>query len=224
MGFADRYIHALNASNLKDDERHHQAEPLTAAGLASAAAGDLGAMLQRAKYAGTAIGNMAHAAAARTRIEKELAQAIQQGEAAPARKAECLQALAGDATALEAGVAHIAQLLRLWTAEVTKRGRARRWVPENTAWDAEAAHKLYRQVAEHSLAYWLDEKCEPCGGTGLEEKRACKSCSGSGKAELVMAAGFVREHTLNMVSELHSIADSHAARAASKLRPVGVAR
>jgi RecJ-like exonuclease len=92
-------------------------------------------------------------------------------------------------------------------------------VPENTAWDAEAALKLYRQVAEHSLAYWLDGKCGPCGGTGVTEARACKCCSGTGKVELTMAAGFVREHTLNMVSELHNIADSHAARVASRLRP-----
>jgi hypothetical protein len=113
----------------------------------------------------------------------------------------------------------LAQLLRLRIAEVTKRGRARRWVPENTAWDAEAALKLYRQVAEHSLAYWLDGKCGPCGGTGVTEARACKCCSGTGKVELTMAAGFVREHTLNMVSELHNIADSHAARVASRLRP-----
>jgi hypothetical protein len=66
MGFADRYIHALSATNLKDDERHHQAEPLTAAALASVS-GDLGALLQRAKYAGTVTQNLAHAVAVRTR-------------------------------------------------------------------------------------------------------------------------------------------------------------
>ncbi|MDN4052888.1 hypothetical protein QPK32_07350 [Massilia sp. YIM B02763] len=179
MGFADRYVHALNATNLKDDERHGQAEPLMASAFAAAATGDLGPLLHRVKFAD-----------------------------ALSRKA------------FEGNPANLAQLLRLWIAEVTKRGRARHWVPENTAWDADAAQKLYRQVAEHSLAYWLDGKCEPCGGTGLDEKRACKCCSGTGKAELSMAAGFVREHTLNMVSELHNIADSHAARAASRLRSV----
>jgi len=35
-----------------------------------------------------------------------------------------------------------------------------------------------------------------------------------------MATGFVREHTLDMVSELQNILKSHAARAASKLRSV----
>lgn len=178
MGFADRYIHALSASNLKDDERHNQAEPLMASAFATASlTGDLGPLLHRVKFA----------------------DGVARRE-------------------FEGNPGNLAQLLRLWTAEVTKRGRARRWVPENTAWDAEAALKLYRQVAEHSLAYWLDGKCDPCGGTGLTEARACKCCRGTGKAELTMAAGFVREHTLNMVSELHNIADSHAARAASKLR------
>lgn len=178
MGFADRYIHALGASNLKDDARHHQAEPLLAAAFAAASlTGDLGPLLHRVKYA--------------------------QGAAR---------------TAFEGNPGNVAQLLRLWVAEVTKRGRARRWVPENTAWDADAAHKLYRTVAEHSLAHWIDDKCEPCGGTGIDSTRSCKACAGTGRAELTMAAGFVREHTLDMSSELANIAASHAARAAARLR------
>lgn len=216
MGFVDRYIHALSASSLQDDARHNQAEPLLAAALASVVPGDLGALLHRAKYAGTAIQDMAKLISARERFEKELLEARRKKDAS--REAECIQALAGDAVAMEAGAAHVARLLHLWIAEVTKRGRSRRWVPENTAWDAQAAGKLYRTVAQASLAYWLDGQCKPCGGTGIAESRACKCCSGSGKAELAMAAGFVREHTLNMVSELHCIADSHAARAAVKMR------
>ena len=178
MGFADRYIASLSASNLRDDAEHHQAEPLTAAAFAAVAvSGDLGALLHRVKYA------------------DPLAR-----------------------QAFEGNPANLAQLLRLWVAEVMKRGRARKWVPEHTEWDANSAQKLYRQVAEVSLAHWLDGNCAPCGGTGVIESRTCKSCNGTGKADLTMAAGFVREHTLNMVSELHSIVDSHAARAASKLR------
>lgn len=216
MGFVDRYIHALSASSLQDDARHNQAEPLLAAALASAVPGDLGALLHRAKYASTTTRDMAKAIESRERLEKELVEAIRKKDGS--REAECRQALAGDAVTLEVGVAHMAQLLRLWIAEVTKRGRARRWVPENTAWDAQAAGKLYRTVAQASLAHWLDGQCKPCGGTGIAAERGCKCCTGSGKADLVMAAGFVREHTLNMVSELHCIADSHAARAAVKMR------
>ena len=40
---------------------------------------------------------------------------------------------------------NLAQLLRIWTVEVIKRGRSRRWVPENTAWHAAAAQALYRK-------------------------------------------------------------------------------
>jgi len=202
-----------------DDERHHQAEPLMAAAMASVTAGDLGALLNRAKYAGTTVQSMVHAVETRARLEKELAAATRALEAATARIAECRQALEGDATEMEQGATQLAQLLRAWTEEVMKRGRTRRWVPENTAWDAAAAQKLYRKVAEQSLAHWLDGKCKPCGGTGVAQSKTCKACAGSGAAELTMAAGFVREHTLNMVSELHSIADSHAARANVKLRP-----
>jgi hypothetical protein len=195
MGFVDRYIHALSASSLQDDARHSQAEPLLAAALASVSPGDLGALLHRAKYAGTTTQDMAKALEVRTHVEKELAEAIRKKDVG--REAECRQALQGDATALETGVAQVAHLLRVWTAEVTKRGRARRWVPENTAWDAAAAIKLYRTVAEHSLAHWL---------------------GGGGPADLALSAGFVREHVLNMVSELHGIAGSHAARAGAKMR------
>jgi len=200
MGFVDRYIHALSASSLQDDARHNQAEPLLASALASAVPGDLGALLHRAKYAGTASQDLAKALAVRDHIEKQLLEAVRNKDASC--EAECRQALQGDATVIEGGVARLAQLLRLWTAEVTKRGRARRWVPENTAWDAAAAIKLYRTVAEHSLAHWLND-----GRAG----------------DLDMAAGFVREHVLNMVSELHGIAGSHAARATARMRTPQVA-
>jgi len=138
---------------------------------------------------------MTKAVAVRDYIEKELVEAIRNKNAG--READCRQALVSDATVIESGAAHLSQLLRLWTAEVMKRGRARRWVPENTAWDAHAAIKLYHQVAQHSLAHWL---------------------SGAATPDLALAAGFVREHVLNMVSELHGIAGSHAARATAKLR------
>jgi len=141
MGFVDRNIHALSASSLQDDARHSQAEPLLASALASAVPGDLGALLHRAKYAGITAQDMANALAVRDHIEKQPVEAIRKKDAG--READCRSALAGDATLLESGVAHLSQLLRLWTAEVMKRGRARRWVPENTAWDAQAAIKLY---------------------------------------------------------------------------------
>lgn len=178
MGFADRYIQALGASNLTDDARHHHTDPLIAAAFAAAeAGGDIGLLLYRVKYADRL--------AAKT---------------------------------FEGNTANLAQLLRLWTAEVTKRGRARRWVPENTAWDAQAAHKLYRMVAEHSLAYWLDSHCKACAGTGQAEAGECAECAGKGEAPITCAGGLVRERVKDMVSELQNIAATQARLANRRLR------
>jgi hypothetical protein len=178
MGFADRYIRALGAPNLTNDDRHHHADPLMAAAFAAAeATGDIGLLLYRVKYA-----------------DRLSAQAF------------------------EGNTANLAQLLRLWTAQVTKRGRARRWVPENTAWDAQAAHKLYRTVAEHSLAYWLDSTCKTCAGTGHAQAGVCAACGGKGEAPIDCAGGFVRERVKDMVRELHNIAASQARLANRRLR------
>lgn len=178
MGFADRYIRALGAPNLTNDDRHHHADPLMAAAFAAAeSTGDIGLLLYRVKYA-----------------DRLAAQAF------------------------DGHTANLAQLLRLWTAQVTKRGRARRWVPENTAWDAQAAHKLYRTVAELSLAYWLDGTCKACAGTGQAHAKVCAECGGTGEAPITCAGGFVRERVKDMVSELHNIAATQARLANRRLR------
>lgn len=96
----------------------------------------------------------------------------------------------------------LAQLLHLWTTEVVRRGRKRKWMSERTAWDAQAARTLYRTVAELSLAYWLDGTSASCG---------------SGEMRIKHAGGFVQERVKDMVSELHAIAASHAARANARL-------
>lgn len=172
MGFVDRYVRALGASNLRDDGMHRQAEPLLAAAFAAACvSGDLGPLLHRVKYMDTPL---------------------------------CTSD-------------NLAQLLRLWTAEVIKRGRARRWVPENTAWDAQSAYKLYHTVAELSLAYWLDGTCKSCSGGGKLGDEVCRDCEGRGQAPIHHAGGFVRERVKDMVSELHGIASSHVARANARL-------
>ena len=172
MGFVDRYVRALGASNLQDDAMHCQAEPLLASALAAAGiSGELGPLLHRVRYADD-----------------------------PMRSP-----------------GNLAQLLRLWTAEVIKRGRARKWVPENTAWDAQAAQKLYRTVAELSLAHWIDGACKPCHGSGKDGEQMCRACAGRGEAPVQHAGGFVRERVKDMVSELHDIASSHAARANARL-------
>ena len=55
MGFADRYLHAVNSSDLRDDEHHHATDALCAAALADTAGAGIGSLLSRVKYAdGTA--------------------------------------------------------------------------------------------------------------------------------------------------------------------------
>ena len=51
MGFADRFLHAVNSSNLQDDALHHDTYPLCAAALADATGAGIGLLLSRVKYA-----------------------------------------------------------------------------------------------------------------------------------------------------------------------------
>lgn len=50
MGFADQYIHSLNANSLQDDDMHHAAEALFAAAVADSTGAGFGALLSRVKY------------------------------------------------------------------------------------------------------------------------------------------------------------------------------
>jgi len=123
----------------------------------------------------------------------------------------------------EGNAGNLAQLLRAWTAAVTKKGQARRWVKASTAWDAQAAHTLYRRVAEASLAHWLDSKCKLCHGTGVVSAGAagaplvCKGCHGVGEAVITCSGGFELERIKDMVSELEAIFQSHGRRAMRRL-------
>ncbi len=123
----------------------------------------------------------------------------------------------------EGNAGNLAQLLRAWTAAVTRKGKARRWVKAHTAWDAQAANTLYRRVAEASLAHWLDSKCQVCHGTGvvaadtLGAPAICKGCQGSGEASITCSGGFELERIKDMVSELEGIFQSHGARAMRRL-------
>jgi hypothetical protein len=173
MAFAERYLAAVNSSNLLDDEHHHLTEALCAAALADSTGAGIGSLLSRVKFADGTVSKL-----------------------------------------FEGNTGNLVQLLRIWTGAVMEKGRSRRWVKEGTAWDAQAAQALYRRVAEHSLAHWLDGKCESCGGAGqTPERRLCTCCKGSGQAELP-TGGFERERVLDMVSELEGLLQAHNARAA----------
>lgn len=175
MAFAERYLAAVNSSNLLDDEHHHLTEALCAAALADSTGAGIGSLLSRVKYADGTMSKL-----------------------------------------FEGNTGNLAQLLRIWTAAVIEKGRARKWVKEGTAWDAQAAQALYRRVAERSLARWLDGNCKPCGGTGQQARRLCTCCGGNGQAVLE-GGGFERERTLGMVSELEAMHQAHCGRAAKLL-------
>lgn len=176
MGFADRYISAIGSSNLLDDARHHQTDPLCAAALA----GDIGALLCRVKYADGTINRM-----------------------------------------FEGNQQNLAQLIRIWTAAVVEKGKARFWVKSA---DAQLAYPLFKRVAEASLAHWLDSHCKKCAGTGVTAllgNRQCTACKGSGAGEITGMREYEKKLALDMVSELTALYDSHARRASSKLRTTG---
>ena len=176
MAFAERYVAAVNSSNLLDDAEHHQTEALIASALADTAGGGLGALLSRVKYADGTVNRL-----------------------------------------FEGNPANLARLLRIWHQAVIKKGTERRWIKSNTAWDQQAAYALYERVAYASLAHWLDGKCKPCGGTGQQARRLCTCCGGNGQAALE-GRGFERERTLDMVSDLEALVQSHHARASLRLR------
>lgn len=119
----------------------------------------------------------------------------------------------------EGNSSNLAQLLRIWTAAVTEKGKARQWVKINSERDIFTAHALYKRVAHASLAHWLDGHCRCCNGTGVSLKslRACVTCVGSGKAEVSCSGGFERELIKDMISELESLVCSHGRRASSLL-------
>lgn len=115
---------------------------------------------------------------------------------------------------------NMAQLLRIWGAAVAEKGRARRWVRDEGI-HPQIAVALYKRVAEASLAHWLDGNCKTCCGTGvtaLMGNRKCTPCTGSGKAEITGMREYERKLTLDMVSELTALCDSHSRRASARLR------
>lgn len=228
MSFADRYLNALGASNLLDDQQHRRAEPLQAAALADRSARDIGALLHRVKYAGTIAQKLAHAVATQERAERDLADAMRKKDAA--REAECRQvAESNAATCAMAGseAAAFRSLYVAWCEIVAKKGADRRWIkPADWPRIGHLAPAMYRRVAEHSLAYYLDDVCKTCSGTGTTSTKpliVCKTCCGSRKQPLAAASdlkisAYEAKLMADMVSELLALEQAHAGVASAKLR------
>lgn len=118
----------------------------------------------------------------------------------------------------ESGCRNLGPILRIWLPLVREKGMARKWVKSDTPRDAATADALYRRVAESSLAYWLDDRCNECGGATVDhDRRTCQRCKGSGKEELLMNAR-EKDIALDLVSELEDLMQSHARRSAYALR------
>jgi len=173
MGFMDRYVNSVNATDLRDDEHHHATESLQASGLASRVT-TFGALLARAKYAD------------------------------------------GSATqAFESGARNLPEVLCEWESRVIVKGKERRWLKMNTAWDIDSAMAMYKRIAHGSLAHWMDGRCMKCFGAGqTTARRICDKCKGSGKVELP-TGGVEREKVLDMASELDGILGAYQRRAAA---------
>lgn len=118
----------------------------------------------------------------------------------------------------EAGSGNLAQLVRIWHRFVAVRGKSRCWLPVRNEWDISAAEKLYSQVAEVSLAQWLDGSCPECRGSGTAKTRQiCDCCKGSGKSP-IRGHSLVAERSRDMLSELEGMYQAHGARANKLLR------
>ena len=122
----------------------------------------------------------------------------------------------------ESGCRNFSEALRVWIPMVRSKGEHRHWhkggsTPQRDAANAEA---LYVRVGESALAFFLDDRCQPCEGAGVDhDRRTCAQCKGTGKAELLMKESD-KQITLDLVSDLQGIIQSHTSRAAYVMREV----
>ena len=120
----------------------------------------------------------------------------------------------------ESGCRNFAEALRVWIPMVRSKGEHRHWCKGGSTpkRDAATAEALYVRVGESALAYFLDPRCLPCEGAGVDhDRRTCIHCKGTGIAELVMKES-ERQIALDLVSDLQGIIQSHTSRAAYLMR------
>jgi hypothetical protein len=230
--FADRYLTALHSS-LQEDEHHHATGVLRASAFADASARNIGSLLHRVKYSGTVIKELARAAIERVRLESELAAAmlktgtdektwavvkgIQAERKRMLTEHDAVYSLAdGDGTAFR-------QLFAAWTIIVAEKGAERQWIkPQDVPAIGHLAPAMYRRIAEHSMAHYLDGLCNACGGTGAKSAkemfRTCTVCEGTRRAKLTGISHYEAKLVADMISELESLESKHAMHAASLLR------
>lgn len=178
MGFADKHLHALFSSDLRDDAFHHQTDALQAAARADIVARNIGSLLSRVKTGDT----LSHQ--------------------------------------FEDSSGNLVKLRAAWLDIVAEKGLARKWIrTDDIAKIGHLAPMLYQRVADASLAHYLDGKCKPCGGTGVNDKRQiCAACKGSREAALPPMSHYEQKLTLDMLAELMALESQHSGMANSLLR------
>lgn len=224
--FVEKYAFALRG-NLQEDEHHHATGVLRASAFADGSARNIGALLHRVKYSGTVIKELARAAVERVRLVSALDAANQKkGADAKAAQAERQRMLTehdavysladGDGTAFR-------QLFAAWSVIVAEKGAERNWIKaQDMPTIGHLAPAMYRRIAEHSLAHYLDGLCNACGGTGAktakEMFRKCEVCEGTRRAKLTGISAYEAKLVGDMIGELEALESAHASRAASLLR------
>ena len=224
--FVEKYIAALSG-NLQDDEQHHATGVLRASAFADRSARNIGSLLHRVKYSGTVIKELARAAVERARLESALTAAMaKQGEEAKKSQVERQRMLTehdavysladGDGTAFR-------QLFAAWALIVAEKGAERNWIkPQDMPTIGHLAPAMFRRVAEHSMAHYLDGLCNACGGTGAKSAkemfRKCDVCEGTRRAKLTGISAYEAKLVGDMIGELEALESAHASRAASLLR------
>lgn len=84
-------------------------------------------------------------------------------------------------------------------------------------------HVNEKTVADVVLAYWLNDRCRPCGGKGHLEliprvlsDDPCPHCEGSGKRELI-CNGRIKSHVLQMLDTIERLVIRAGGEAIEKL-------
>lgn len=224
--FVEKYIAALRGS-LQEDEQHHATSVLRASAFADASARNIGALLHRVKYSGTVIKELTRAAVERVQLVATLDAAMaKKGDDAKKDQVERQRVLTEhDAvySLADGDGASFRQLFAAWAVIVAQKGAERNWIkPQDIPTIGHLAPAMYRRIAEHSLAHYLDGLCDACGGTGAKSAkemfRRCDVCEGTRRAKLTGISAYEAKLVGDMIGELEALESAHASRAASLLR------
>lgn len=128
----------------------------------------------------------------------------------------------------EGDVQSLVQLRGAWRVIVEKKGRERKWI-RDADWPTMGSlfPRMVERIAAASLAYYLDDNCPACNGTGTTGSRpllmTCKACAGTRKGAIVSTpevklSDYEIKLAHQMADELLALEHTHAGVASAKLR------